>query len=214
MKKLYYSIGDVSRMTGLESHVLRYWESVFPMLRPSKSRSGSRRYREQDVQLVLRIQDLVHRQRYSTAGALKVLRDEMAAQRLAETSTAGADGSVGADRGEPAGGEGTGGAGGAVRQGDMFDVPDGPVSETAGETPVETDSAEVVSGEVMTGKVMSEGAVPSKPVPGGVMKEDAQSALPLQSQAAPPKKPGDLTPEMRLELLTIREFLRRLRDLL
>jgi DNA-binding transcriptional MerR regulator len=152
MKKLYYSIGEVARMTGLEAHVLRYWESVFPMLRPSKSRSGTRRYKEQDLRMVLLIQDLVHRRRYSTAGALKVLREQ------AEPSSA--------------------------RQADMF-APGRPQ-----ETPT-------------TSPPDQSWPVPSRPAP----------SMPAEIRRSD-NDPGRLTPQMRLELLTIRELLKQLRDLL
>lgn len=78
MKKLYYSIGEVSRITGIESHVLRYWESVFPMLRPQKNSAGNRRYREEDLSLIVQLKELIQTKRYSTAGALKVLQGQHA----------------------------------------------------------------------------------------------------------------------------------------
>lgn len=77
MKKLYYSIGEVSKITGIEAHVLRYWESVFPELNPMKGKSGNRRYREQDLAVVLQLQDLIHNKGYKTAGAQKVLKEMM-----------------------------------------------------------------------------------------------------------------------------------------
>jgi DNA-binding transcriptional MerR regulator len=73
MKKLYYSIGEICKMTGIEAHVLRYWETVFPQLRPMKGKSGARRYKESDVALILELQELIHHKGYSTGGALKVL---------------------------------------------------------------------------------------------------------------------------------------------
>jgi DNA-binding transcriptional MerR regulator len=77
MKKLYYSIGEVSKITGIEAHVLRYWESVFPELNPMKGKSGNRRYREQDLAIVLQLQDLIHNKGYKTAGAQKVLKEKI-----------------------------------------------------------------------------------------------------------------------------------------
>lgn len=71
--KLYYSIGEVCEATGLEPHVLRFWEKEFPELRPKKSTGGTRRYRLEDVELVRRIQDLVHVRRYTLAGARRAL---------------------------------------------------------------------------------------------------------------------------------------------
>ncbi|RPF79468.1 MAG: MerR family transcriptional regulator [Rhodothermaceae bacterium TMED105] len=73
MKKLYYSIGEICKMTGIEAHVLRYWETVFPQLSPMKGKSGARRYKEADIALILELQDLIHHKGYSTQGALKVL---------------------------------------------------------------------------------------------------------------------------------------------
>lgn len=71
MKKLYYSIGEVSAMTGIEPHVLRYWETVFPPLRPKKGRSGNRQYVERDLELIMELQVLIHQKGYSTSGALR-----------------------------------------------------------------------------------------------------------------------------------------------
>lgn len=73
MKKLYYSIGEVSAMTGIEPHVLRYWETVFPSLRPKKGRSGNRQYVERDLALVMELQVLIREKGYSTTGALRQL---------------------------------------------------------------------------------------------------------------------------------------------
>lgn len=64
-------------MTGIEAHVLRYWETVFPQLRPMKGKSGARRYKESDVALILELQDLIHHKGYSTGGALKVLEQKI-----------------------------------------------------------------------------------------------------------------------------------------
>ncbi len=76
MKKLYYSIGEVSRITSTEPHVLRYWETIFPELKPRKNRAGNRTYREKDIATILRIKELIEEKKYSTAGALKVLQKE------------------------------------------------------------------------------------------------------------------------------------------
>ncbi|MDP2361693.1 MAG: MerR family transcriptional regulator [bacterium] len=72
--KLYYSIGEVCELTGLEAHVLRFWESEFPELEPRKSAGGTRRYRAEDVELIRRIQHLVHGEKYSLEGARRQLR--------------------------------------------------------------------------------------------------------------------------------------------
>lgn len=73
MKKLYYSIGEVSEITSIESHVLRYWETIFDELSPRKNRAGNRTYREQDIAVILRLKELIQDKKYSTAGAKKVM---------------------------------------------------------------------------------------------------------------------------------------------
>ncbi len=75
MKKLYYSIGEVSELTGLEPHVLRYWETVFNELRPKKNRAGNRVYKESDITTILKIKELVQEKKYSTEGAKKILKE-------------------------------------------------------------------------------------------------------------------------------------------
>ena len=58
VKKLYYSIGEVSELTGLKPYVLRYWETEFSQLKPPKNRAGNRTYRQKDIDLLLDIKDL------------------------------------------------------------------------------------------------------------------------------------------------------------
>lgn len=72
--KLYYSISEVAELTGVKAHVLRYWESEFPTLRPRKSRSGSRTYRWHDVEEVLAIRDLLYKEGFRIDGARKLRR--------------------------------------------------------------------------------------------------------------------------------------------
>ncbi len=69
IKKLYYSIGEVSRLTGLKQHVLRYWETEFPELRPAKNRAGNRIYRPKDLELVQFIKKLLYEEHYTIQGA-------------------------------------------------------------------------------------------------------------------------------------------------
>lgn len=76
IEKLYYSIGEVSELTGLEAHVLRYWESEFPMLNPRKNRAGRRVYTEEDIQTVERIQVLLRDDKFTIEGARQVLERE------------------------------------------------------------------------------------------------------------------------------------------
>lgn len=73
MKKLYYSIGEVSERTGVETHVLRYWESIFPQLNPTKNRAGKRLYNEGHIDIALKLKELIKDKKFSTAGALRAL---------------------------------------------------------------------------------------------------------------------------------------------
>ncbi len=76
MKKLYYSIGEVTKITGVEPHVLRYWEKVFPQLSPSKNKAGKRVYTDKNIQTVMELKTLIKDKKYSTAGAKKALRQK------------------------------------------------------------------------------------------------------------------------------------------
>lgn len=77
--KLYFKIGEVAELTGVKPHVLRYWESEFSPFRPVKSRSQQRLYRRKDVELALRLKDLLYNQGFTIAGAKKKLREPPAA---------------------------------------------------------------------------------------------------------------------------------------
>lgn len=74
IKKLYYSISEVSNITELKQYVLRYWETEFPMLRPKKNRAGNRTYRQSDIDTILKIKDLLYNQKYTIEGARQRLR--------------------------------------------------------------------------------------------------------------------------------------------
>ncbi|MDA0709914.1 MAG: MerR family transcriptional regulator [bacterium] len=74
LKKLYYSIREVSDMSGVESHVLRFWEKEFSLLRPRRGRSGNRTYKERDIKIILAIKDLLYNQKYTTQGAVEKLK--------------------------------------------------------------------------------------------------------------------------------------------
>lgn len=76
MKKLYYSIGEVSELTDVEAHVLRYWETVFQELHPKKNKAGNRVYKEKDIETILKLKELVQEKKYSTEGAQQVLKQE------------------------------------------------------------------------------------------------------------------------------------------
>ncbi len=72
---MYFKIGEVSEITGVETHVLRYWESEFNIIRPSRTRSKQRLYRRKDLELILEIKKLLHEERFTIAGAKKRLRE-------------------------------------------------------------------------------------------------------------------------------------------
>ena len=76
-RKLYYSISEVCEMTGLKPHVLRYWETAFPMLTPSKNKAGNRVYDSDDVNLVRVIKRLLYEDRFTVEGARARLLDMM-----------------------------------------------------------------------------------------------------------------------------------------
>jgi DNA-binding transcriptional MerR regulator len=76
--RLYFKIGDVARICGVETYVLRFWETQFPQLRPNKSGTGQRLYRRRDVELALRIKELVHIEGYTLAGARQALQQSQA----------------------------------------------------------------------------------------------------------------------------------------
>lgn len=76
--KLYFKIGEVADLTGVKPHVLRYWESEFSPIRPAKSRSKQRLYRRKDIEVVLRLKDLLYNQGFTIAGARKKLREATA----------------------------------------------------------------------------------------------------------------------------------------
>jgi DNA-binding transcriptional MerR regulator len=74
MKKLYYSIGEASEIAGVKTHVLRYWETQFPELKPSKNKAGKRVYTDKDIEVVLRLKGLIRDKKFSTAGAKKAIK--------------------------------------------------------------------------------------------------------------------------------------------
>lgn len=73
--RLYYRIGEVSRITGIKPHVLRYWESEFKMIKPYKGSSLQRLYRRKDLELILKIKKLLYEEGFTIAGARKRIRD-------------------------------------------------------------------------------------------------------------------------------------------
>lgn len=74
--KLYYTIGEVAALVGEETHVLRYWETEFPGLKPRKNRAGNRVYTNEDIDLVFRIRRLLRDDKYTLEGARQQLEKE------------------------------------------------------------------------------------------------------------------------------------------
>ena len=79
--KLYFRIGEVSRLCHLPTYVLRFWETEFPQLHPVKGSTGQRNYRRRDVEVVVKIKDLLYRQGFTIPGARQFLRDEVKAHK-------------------------------------------------------------------------------------------------------------------------------------
>ncbi len=92
--RLYFRIGDVARLCGVESYVLRFWETQFPQLKPNKSGSGQRLYRRRDVEMALEIKRLLHGEGFTISGARQFLeqahrrREPQFRLPLAETEAA------------------------------------------------------------------------------------------------------------------------------
>ena len=72
--KIFFKIGEVAKIAGVEQHVLRYWEDEFDALQPNKTKSGQRFYEKKDVELVIKIQHLLYLERYTIAGAKSKLK--------------------------------------------------------------------------------------------------------------------------------------------
>jgi DNA-binding transcriptional MerR regulator len=83
-KRLYYKIGEACKALGIQPYVLRYWETEFPALTPSKSRSGQRVYSEKELEIIRRIKALLYEEGYTIAGAKKKLEAELASGALSE----------------------------------------------------------------------------------------------------------------------------------
>ena len=89
--KLYFKIGEVAKLAEVPAHVLRYWESEFPGIRPKRANSQQRLYRYQDVELILKIKTLLHGEGYTIAGARKLLEtgSEMTKLQMVEGPSTG-----------------------------------------------------------------------------------------------------------------------------
>lgn len=75
--KIYFKIGEVCDLVGVQAHVLRYWETEFPTLSPQKNKSGQRSYRRRDVEIALRIKQLLYKEMFTIAGARKKLQSDL-----------------------------------------------------------------------------------------------------------------------------------------
>ena len=74
--KVYFRIGEVSDLVGVDQHVLRYWETEFKVIRPRRAKSNQRLYRKQDVENLLLIKTLLHNEGYTISGARKFLKNQ------------------------------------------------------------------------------------------------------------------------------------------
>ena len=83
-RKAYYSIGEVCEVTGLRPHVLRYWETQFQALHPTKNRAGNRVYRPEEVETILLVKRLLYEEKYTTEGADRKIRELRSTGELRE----------------------------------------------------------------------------------------------------------------------------------
>ena len=91
-EKLFFKIGEVCELAGVQAHVLRYWESEFPMLAPQKNRAGQRVYRKRDVEMALRIKELLYEDQYTIAGAKKRLTNDLRGGKIKTATIEGGEG--------------------------------------------------------------------------------------------------------------------------
>jgi DNA-binding transcriptional MerR regulator len=85
IKKLYYSISEVSKITNIEQYVLRYWETEFEQLKPQKNRAGNRIYTNKEIQLILHIKTLLRERKYTIEGAKKIM-ENYAPEKVLQTN--------------------------------------------------------------------------------------------------------------------------------
>jgi len=85
-RKTYYAIGEVSTLTGLKPHVLRYWETQFDMISPNKNRGGSRVYRMRDIETILLVKHLLYEKRFTVEGAKREMKELRKGGRAAEAA--------------------------------------------------------------------------------------------------------------------------------
>lgn len=81
-EKMFYQIREVSELTDVKSHVLRYWETEFPQLRPDKGSTGQRIYRAKDLNLIKRIKQLLYDEKFTIAGAKRKLSGELKPEKM------------------------------------------------------------------------------------------------------------------------------------
>lgn len=92
--KLFFKIGEVCELVGVQAHVLRYWETEFPMLSPQKNQSGQRSYRKKDVEIALKIKQLLYKEMFTIAGARKKLQSDSRQANQPKTSASPTQGSA------------------------------------------------------------------------------------------------------------------------
>jgi DNA-binding transcriptional MerR regulator len=91
IKKLYYSISEVSKITDVEQYVLRYWETEFTQLKPQKNRAGNRIYTNKDINLIMQIKNLLREKKYTIEGARKILDNGKIEEKKSEEEEIAAD---------------------------------------------------------------------------------------------------------------------------
>lgn len=84
--KMYFKIGEVSDITGLEAHVLRFWESEFKNIKPRRTSTGQRMYRKNDIELILYIKHLLHNEKFTIQGARKYLENQSGQSKIAPSA--------------------------------------------------------------------------------------------------------------------------------
>ena len=86
--KLYYSMGDVKKITGLEPHVLRFWETEFSVLKPRKNKKGQRTYQKKDLEVISRIKELLYEKKFTIKGAIAELKKKGKTEEKAKKESA------------------------------------------------------------------------------------------------------------------------------
>jgi|TARA_B100000902_G_scaffold31188_1_gene37397 DNA-binding transcriptional MerR regulator len=92
--KLYYSIKEVSELTSLKPYVLRYWESEFPLLKPSKNKAGNRTYKQKDINVILQIKELLYDKKFTIKGAIEEMKKGDSVTQSNSKQISGSDASV------------------------------------------------------------------------------------------------------------------------